>query len=147
MKFYKKILFTFSINFIIQYFVFSSMLLNSLSDFTHNISKFYIASIVGLVMVMLEIIIHKIDYDTLNIPLFVSVLSLLVLFLYLYRIQYAVNDDEYLKQLKENDSAALLISKAMEAKNNTYEVAKITKNIIQNDSRSFLESTRNKLNI
>ena len=94
MKFYKKILFTFSINFIIQYFVFSSMLLNSLSDFTHNISKFYIASIVGLVMVMLDIIIHKIDYDTLNIPLFVSVLSLLVLFLYLYRIQYAVNDDE-----------------------------------------------------
>jgi hypothetical protein len=75
------------------------------------------------------------------------VLSLLVLFLYLYRIQYAVNDDEYLKQLKENDSAALLISKAMEAKTNTYEVAKITKNIIQNDSRSFLESTRNKLNI
>lgn len=147
MKFYKKILFTFSINFIIQYFVFSSMLLNSLSDFTHNISKFYIASIVGLVMVMLDIIIHKIDYDTLNIHLFVSVLSLLVLFLYLYRIQYAVNDDEYLKQLKENDSAALLISKAMEAKTNTYEVAKITKNIIQNDSRSFLESTRNKLNI
>lgn len=147
MKFYKKILFTFSINFIIQYFVFSSMLLNSLSDFTHNISKFYIASIVGLVMVMLDIIIHKIDYDTLNIPLFVSVLSLLVLFLYLYRIQYAVNDDEYLKQLKENDSAALLISKAMETKTNTYEVAKITKNIIQNDSRSFLESTRNKLNI
>ena len=147
MKFYKKILFTFSINFIIQYFVFSSMLLNSLSDFTHNISKFYISSIVGLVMVMLDIIIHKIDYDTLNIPLFVSVLSLLVLFLYLYRIQYAVNDDEYLKQLKENDSAALLISKAMEVKTNTYEVAKITKNIIQNDSRSFLESTRNKLNI
>lgn len=147
MKFYKKILFTFSINFIIQYFVFSSMLLNSLSDFTHNISKFYIASIVGLVMVMLDIIIHKVDYDTLNIPLFLSVLSLLVLFLYLYRIQYAVNDDEYLKQLKENDSAALLISKAMETKTNTYEVAKITKNIIQNDSRSFLESKRNKLNI
>jgi len=147
MKFYKKILFTFSINFIIQYFVFSAMLLNSLSDFTHNISKFYIASIVGLVMVMLDIIFHKIDYDTLNIPLFLSVLSLLVLFLYLYRIQYAVNDNEYLKQLKENDSAALLISKAMETKTNTYEVAKITKNIIQNDSRSFLESTQNKLNI
>jgi hypothetical protein len=121
------------------------MLLNSLSDFTHNISKFYIASIVGLVMVMLDIIIHKIDYDTLNVPLFISVLSLLVLFLYLYRIQYAVNDNEYLKQLKENDSAALLISKAMEAKTNTYDVAKLTKNIIQNDSRAFIDSIRLKI--
>ena len=123
------------------------MLLNSLSDFTHNISKFYIASIVGLVMVMLDIIIHKIDYDTLNTPLFISVLSLLVLFLYLYRIQYAVNDNEYLKQLKENDSSALLISKAMEARTNTYEIAKITKNIIQNDSRDFIDYTREKLKV
>ena len=147
MKFYKKILFTFFINFIIQYFVFSAMLLNSLSDFTHNVSKFYIATIVGLVLVMLDIVIHKIDYDTIDIPLFITILSLLVLFLYLYRIQYAVSDNEYLKQLKENDSAALLISKAMEARTNTYEIAKITKNIIQNDSRDFIDYTREKLKV
>jgi sulfur transfer complex TusBCD TusB component (DsrH family) len=147
MKFYKKILFTFFINFIIQYFIFSAMLLNSLSDFTHNVSKFYIATIVGLVMVMLDIVIHKIDYDTIDIPLFITILSLLVLFLYLYRIQYAVSDNEYLKQLKENDSAALLISKAMEARTNTYEIAKITKNIIQNDSRDFIDYTREKLKV
>ena len=147
MKFYKKILFTFFINFIIQYFVFSAMLLNSLSDFTHNVSKFYIAIIVGLVMVMLDIIIHKMDYDTIDLPLFITVLSLLVLFLYLYRIQYAVSDNEYLKQLKENDSAALLISKAIEARTNTYEIAKITKNIIQNDNRDFINYTCEKLKI
>ena len=145
MKFYKKILFTFFINFIIQYFVFTSIILNSLSDFTHNLSKFYISMIVGLVMVLLDIVIHKIDYDTLNIPLFITILSLLFLFLFLYRIQYAVTDNEYLKQLKENDSASLLISKAMETKTNTYEIAKITKNIIQNDSRSFIDNVRIKL--
>lgn len=147
MRFYKKILFTFSVNFIIQYFVFTAMLLNSISDFTHNLSKFYIAMIVGLVMVMLDIVIHKVDYNTLNIPLFITISSLLILFLYLYRIQYAIDDNEYLKQLKENDSAALLISKAMEAKTNTYEVAKITKNIIQNDSRDFIDVARSKLNL
>lgn len=147
MRFYKKILFTFSVNFIIQYFVFTAMLLNSISDFTHNLSKFYIAMIVGLVMVMLDIVIHKVDYNTLNIPLFITISSLLILFLYLYRIQYAIDDNEYLKQLKENDSAALLISKAMEAKTNTYEVAKITKNIIQNDSRDFIDIARSKLNL
>lgn len=147
MRFYNKILFTFSVNFIIQYFVFTAMLLNSISDFTHNLSKFYIAMIVGLVMVMLDIVIHKVDYNTLNIPLFITISSLLILFLYLYRIQYAIDDNEYLKQLKENDSAALLISKAMEAKTNTYEVAKITKNIIQNDSRDFIDVARSKLNL
>jgi hypothetical protein len=51
--------------------------------------------------------------------------------LYLYRIQYAVNDNEY--------------SKAMEAKTNTYDVAKLTKNIIQNDSRAFIDSIRLKI--
>ena len=145
MKFYKKLLFTFFINFIIQYFLFTSIILNSLSDFTHNLSKFYISMVVGLVMVLLDIVIHKIDYDTLNIPLFITISSLLFLFLFLYRIQYAVTDNEYLKQLKENDSASLLISKAMETKTNTYEIAKITKNIIQNDSRGFIDHVRSKL--
>jgi len=145
MKFYKKLLFTFFINFIIQYFIFTSIILNSLSDFTHNLSKFYISMVVGLVMVLLDIVIHKIDYDTLNIPLFITISSLLFLFLFLYRIQYAVTDNEYLKQLKENDSASLLISKAMETKTNTYEIAKITKNIIQNDSRGFIDHVRSKL--
>lgn len=145
MKFYKKLLFTFFINFIIQYFIFTSIILNSLSDFTHNLSKFYISMVVGLVMVLLDIVIHKIDYDTLNIPLFITISSLLFLFLFLYRTQYAVTDNEYLKQLKENDSASLLISKAMETKTNTYEIAKITKNIIQNDSRGFIDHVRSKL--
>ena len=145
MKFYKKLLFTFFINFFIQYFLFTSIILNSLSDFTHNLSKFYISMVVGLVMVLLDIVIHKIDYDTLNIPLFITISSLLFLFLFLYRIQYAVTDNEYLKQLKENDSASLLISKAMETKTNTYEIAKITKNIIQNDSRGFIDHVRSKL--
>lgn len=145
MKFYNKMLFTFSVNFVIQYFVFSAILLNSLNDFTHNISKFYMATIVGLVMVIMEMIIHKVDYGTFNMPLFISILLLLVLFLFLYRIQYAVNENEYLKQLKENDSAALLISKAMEAKTNTYEIAKLTKNILQNDSRDFIDYIREKI--
>lgn len=147
MKFYNKLLFTFFINFIIQYFVFSAMLLNSLSDFTHNVSKFYIATIVGLVMVILDIILHKIEYNTLNIPLFMSILFSLILFLYLYRIQYAVTENEYLKQLKENNSASLLISKAMEVKTNTYEIAKITKNIIQNDTSDFIDNVREKLKV
>lgn len=147
MRFYKKILFTFTVNFIIQYFIFSSMILNSFGDFTHNLSKFYIAMIVALVMVLLDIIMHKINYNKLNVKLFIFVSSLLALFFYFYRIQYAIGDDEYLKQLKENDSAALLISKAMEAKTNTFEVAKITKNIIENDSRNFINEARNKLKI
>jgi len=113
MKLYLRLFFTFFINFIIQYFVFSSMILNSLSDFTHNISKLYIATIVGLVMVLVDIIIYKIEYSYFHIYIFISVTSLLVLFLHLYRIQYAVDYNDFLKQLKENDSAALLISKYM----------------------------------
>ena len=146
MKFFKKIVFTFIINFVIQYFIFSAILLHSIRDFTHNVSKFYIASIVGLVMVTIDIFMHKIKYNTLNFPLFLSVSSLLILFIYLYRIQYAVDDNDFLKQLKENNSASLLISKAIEAKTNTYDVAKITKNIIQNDSRHLFDTARSKLN-
>ena len=138
MIFFNKLLLTFSINFAMQYFVFTSIMLNSLSDFTHNISKFYLSTIVGLVSMLLNIGMHKYTYNKLHTSLLAVVTLLLIVFVYLYRIQYAIDDNEYLKQLKENASGALLISKAMEFRTNTYEIAKISKNIVfNNQNRDF----------
>lgn len=120
MHFYKKLFFTFFTNFFFQYFIFSAILLHSLKDFTHNMSKLYIAFIVGLVMTILDLIIHSFQYNTLHFPLFFSLVFLLCLFVFFYKTQFAVNYNDYLKQIKENNSTSLLISNAINAKNKLF---------------------------
>jgi uncharacterized protein (DUF305 family) len=53
------------------------------------------------------------------------------LFVYLYRKQVAINDKQYLENMIEHHSMALLSSEEILKKTDDYNVAKIAKNIIQ----------------
>ena len=107
---YKKLFFTFLSNFLIQYFIFTSLVLNSILDFTHNMSKLYISIIVGLVMVLFEIILllYK-NFNKLNITLFIATLVCFIFFTFLYRNQYGIDQLALTKYLKESNSAHRLI--------------------------------------
>lgn len=119
MKLYHELIFTFASNFLIQYFIFSSIVLNSISDFTNNISKIYISTIVGLVMVSFELtlsLLFKKNNNMRHYFLFLFLLCLLFTVIYLYRIQYAVDLQDFIKQRTESNSASLLLSEAYKKK-------------------------------
>ena len=90
-------------------------------------------------MVFLEIMMHDNQYNVLSMTSYVILVSLLGLFIYLYRKQVAVNDKQYLEEMIEHHSMALLTSNQILEKTSDYNVAKIAKNIIQKQEDEIRE--------
>ena len=126
-------------SFLIQYFLMSPITTYNRSDITNNVSKVYMSTIMGLFMVFLEIMMHDNQYNVLSVTSYVILASLLGLFIYLYRKQVAVNDKQYLEEMIEHHSMALLTSNRILEKTSDYNVAKIAKNIIQKQEDEIRE--------
>ena len=118
-------------SFIIQYFLMSPIMVNSRVDITNNLGKVYISIIMALFMIFLEVMMHDHQYNVLSSNTYLIIVALLVLFVYLYRNQVAINDKQYLEEMIEHHSMALLTSERILKKTDDYNVSKLAKNIIQ----------------
>jgi hypothetical protein len=107
------------------------IMVSNFSYLTNNIGKAYMAIIMSLFMILLEVIMHDYHYESFSIKLYIPILISLALFVYLYRKQVAINDKQYLENMIEHHSMALLTSEEIIKKTDDYNVAKIAKNIIQ----------------
>lgn len=120
-------------SFIIQFFIMSLIMTNSPANITFSVGKFYMSCIMALIMGLLELGMH--DYY-MHSRLLVSVsyyLSLgfgLVVFLYLYRNQMYINDNDYLSEMIEHHSMALLTSDQILQKTQSERVRKLAENIV-----------------
>jgi hypothetical protein len=118
-------------SFLFQYFGLSLIMSNSLSNIENSLGKFYIALIVGVFAVLLEILMRSYHYESFNAKYFAFFFILFVFFIYLHKKQYMIKEKEYLKEMIEHHSMALLTSEQILEKTNDYEVTKLAKNIIQ----------------
>ena len=118
-------------SFLIHYFLMSLIMVENRRDITNSIGKAYAAIIMGVYMVFLEIMMHDHQYSIVSTSFYIGLTALLVLFIYLYRKQIAVNDKQYLEGMIEHHSMALLASKEILKKTDDYNVAKLAKNIIE----------------
>lgn len=122
------------LSFLIQFFLMSYIMTNSFTNITFSVGKFYMSCIMALIMGLLEVGMH--DYYMYN-RLFVSssyYLSLgfsLVVFLYLYRNQMYINDKDYLSEMIEHHSMALLTSEQILEKTQSEKVRKLATNIVE----------------
>ena len=139
MKLTNSIIIMFIGSFIIQYFIMPPVMVNDTIYITNNIGKAYMATFMGLFMVLLEIMMHDHQYSVLSLNWYAILLSLLALFIYLYRNQIAINDKQYLEGMIEHHSMALLTSEEILNKTDDYNVAKIAKNIIQTQTDEIRE--------
>jgi hypothetical protein len=117
---------------LIQYFLMSPIMVSNRIYITNNIGKAYMAVIMALFMVLLEVMMHDHQYHVLSLNLYAIIFAGLALFIYLYRKQVAINDKQYLEGMIEHHSMALLTSEEILKKTDNYNVAKIAKNIIPN---------------
>jgi len=133
-------------SFIIQYFLMSPIMVNERVNINNNIGKAYIAVIMSLFMILLEVMMHDQQYHVFSINLYVLIFSGIALFVYLYRNQVAVNDKQYLEGMIEHHSMALLTSEEILKKTDNYHVSKLAKNIIQqqNDEIKIMRELLNK---
>jgi hypothetical protein len=107
------------------------IMVDRLTNITNNIGKAYLATIMGLFMVLVEVILHDYQYNVLSLNWYVILLFLLGGFIYLYRKQIAINDKQYIESMIEHHSMALFQSDEILKKTNNYDVAKLAKNAIQ----------------
>ena len=133
-------------SFIVQYFLMPPIMVNKLTYITNNIGKAYLATIMGLFMVLIEVMMHDHQYNVLSLNWYAILFALLAMFTYLYRKQIAINDKQYLEGMIEHHSMALFMSDEILKKTDNYDVAKLAKNIIQtqNDELKFMTLLRNK---
>lgn len=118
-------------SFIIQYFLMSTIMTNKTENITNSLGKAYLSVIMGLYMVVLEIMMHDHHYDVFSMRYYIIIGCLLGFFIYLYKTQKYISDKEYLKEMIEHHSMALLTSNKILEKTDNYNVAKLAKNIIQ----------------
>ena len=124
-------------SFIIQYFLMPPIMIEQFSDFTNSIGKAYMAIIMGLFMVLLEVGMHDHQYNVCSTNLYVALVIALLLFIYLYRKQVAIKDKQYLEGMIEHHSMALLTSKEILKKTDDYNIAKLAKNIIESQENEI----------
>ena len=93
--------------FLIQYIVMSYIMSDKLGHITNSTGKIYMCIIMGLLMVLLDMLIGPMFHA----QQFTAVFGLTLFFIYLYRIQYGIDDKNYIREMIEHHSMALLTSK------------------------------------
>ncbi len=90
-------------------------------------------------MVAVEVMMHDHQYNSMSTRTYVGIFGFAVLFIFLYKKQIGINDRQYLEEMIEHHSMALLTSKRILEKSSDYNVVKIAKNIIQTQQDEILE--------
>jgi hypothetical protein len=119
-------------SFIIQYFFMSAIMSNSIENITNSLGKVYLSVLMGLYMMVLEVMMHDHHYDVFSMKYYIFIGCLIMFFVYLYKTQKYITDKEYVKEMIEHHSMALLTSNKILEKTDNYNVSKLAKNIIQN---------------
>ena len=124
-------------SFIIQIIVMSNIMTNSYKNITFSLGKFYMSVIMALLMGILEVLMYDNHMNTLSVYYYLSLGFLLVTFIYLYRNQIYIDDKDYLNEMIEHHSMALLTSEEILQKTNSERVKKLAENIISTQEKEI----------
>ena len=117
-------------SFVIQYFVMSYIMTNSPTNFRATTGKFYISTIMALLMGLLEVGMYDYHMSSISVSYYLSLGFVLIIFLHLYRTQTYIYDKDYLNEMIEHHSMALLTSEEILQKTNSERVKRLAENII-----------------
>ena len=117
-------------SFIIQFVVMSSIMTNSYKNITFSVGKFYMAVIMAILMGLTEVLMFDTHMKTVSGIYYLSLFFVLVVFVYLYRNQVYIEDKDYLNEMIEHHSMAILTSEEILQKTHSERVKKLAENII-----------------
>ena len=117
-------------SFIIQLIFMSSIMTDSYKNITFSIGKFYMAVIMAVLMGLTEVLMFDTHMKTVSGIYYLSLFFVLVVFIYLYRNQVYIEDKDYLNEMIEHHSMALLTSEEILQKTHSERVKRLAENII-----------------
>ncbi len=104
-------------SFLIQYYFMSLIMSNSFANITNSLGKLYLSIIMGLSMVILEIFMMQ--HGDIMPGLLVVLFFMLGITIYLYKNQVYIDENQYLNEMIEHHSMALLTSRKLLEKANS----------------------------
>jgi hypothetical protein len=117
-------------SFIIQISVMSLIMTNAINNITFSVGKFYISVIMSILMGLLEVVMFDVHMRTISIPYYLALFFILAIFVYLYRNQIYIDDKDYMSEMIEHHSMAILTSEEILQKTHSERVKKLAENII-----------------
>lgn len=126
-------------SFIIQYFIMPPFMVNNITDITFTLGNAYLSLFMGLLMGVVEVIMYDMRYNMMSVKYYVSLFVASAVCVYLYRYQIGINDKQYLEEMIEHHSMALLTSEKIVKKTENYDVAALSKIILQTQTDEIIK--------
>ena len=137
MKLWYSVLFMIIASFIVQYYIMSYIMVNDINNITNSLGKFYISCIMGIIMGFIELIMNNFMMKKISWVSYLFLGFILTVFVILYRNQYGITNKQYLKEMIEHHSMAILTSEEILKKTNNYAIQKFASNIINGQSNEI----------
>jgi len=124
-------------SFIIQMLVMSRIMTNSPSNITFSIGKFYMSVIMAMLMGLLEVLMYDIHMGVISLYYYLILFFVLFIFIYLYRNQINIEDKDYLEEMIEHHSMAILTSNEILEKTKSQRVKKLAETIVETQEKEI----------
>jgi hypothetical protein len=125
-------------SFVIQYLFMSLIMTNNFKNITFSLGKLYISIIMALLMGILEVLMMDMHMNNVSLNYYLILGFLLVIFIYIYRNQIYIEDKEYLKEMIEHHSMAILTSEEIIQKTDSERVKNLAESIINIQEKEIL---------
>jgi tyrosine-protein phosphatase YwqE len=107
----------------------SAIMTNSPTNIRATTGKFYISTIMALLMGLLEVGMHDYYMASFSTIFYLALSFVLIIFVHLYRNQVYIEDKDYLNEMIEHHSMALLTSEEILQKTSSERVKRLAENI------------------
>jgi hypothetical protein len=88
----------------------SVVMTNDVTNIRNSLGKLYLSTIMAFLMGIVEVMMHDFYVGVLSLQYYIPLFVLLCTLYYFYKSQYKINDKEYLNEMIEHHSMALLTS-------------------------------------
>lgn len=124
-------------SFIIQMVIMSLIMTSTWKDITFSTGKFYMSIIMALLMGILEVLMFDVHMRMISWIYYCILGFMLVVFIYLYRNQYYIDQKEYLSEMIEHHSMAVLTSDQILQKDPSPRVKRLAENIMETQQQEI----------
>jgi hypothetical protein len=124
-------------SFIIQMITMSLIMTNTYKNITFSIGKFYMSVIMAVLMGLLEVLMYDIHMRMISASYYLSLFFVLCVFIYLYRNQMYIEDKDYLEEMIEHHSMAILTSDEILQKTSSKRVKKLAESILTTQEKEI----------
>ena len=139
MKLFNYVCLTFLVAFSVHYWTISYIT----SRNPHNTrGKLYLSTFVASIMGLLEVMIYDLYRDTFSLFYYLGLGILIYAMLFMYNNQSGVDDDDYLKQMMENQSRDILLAERIIKNTDNQPVVTLATNIINRRKRDMDAMTK-----